>query len=258
MKNSNVLLLTIVIVCMGFLSSPAQEKSKIMKPTSSSEKAVKLYNQSIEAAENAEVEMSLRLMDEALKEDPNLFMAHAQRAIFALYNGNQEFFNKHAEKAIAADNQLSEAEMLLKTALIQLKEDPKTNLTATGKKIVKMYPQDKNSYYFLATFQTQNKNINGVIDTYKKGIKSVDNPAPFYNMLGYTYMGEGNMKEAEKNFNRYIELKPNHPNPYDSKGDYYMEIKEYKKAYESYMKAHELNPDWSYEKAEEAKEKMKE
>ncbi len=258
MNTLKILLLTTIVSFVCFSTSRAQEKSKMMIPTSSSEKAVQLYYQSLEAAENAEANKSLQLMNEALQEDPNLFMAHAQRAIFALYNGNRELFDKHAEKAIAAGNQLNEAEKLLKAALVRLQEDPKADLIDTGKKIVKLYPEDNNSYYILASFQTQKKDLKGVIKTYKKGIKSTGNPAPFYNILGYTHMSEGNMKEAEKAFDKYIELHPNHPNPYDSKGDYYMENKEYGMAYESYMKAHEINPDWSYEKAEKAKGMMNE
>lgn len=258
MKNLNVLLLVFAIVGMGIFTSWAQEKKKIMKPTSSSSRAVELYNQSIEAAENAEADKSQMLMDEAFKEDPNFFMAHTQNAIFALYSGNRESFNKHAEKAISGANQLNEAELLLKAAMVKLMENPDADLTGTGKKILKMYPHDKNSYYFLATFQMHNNDMKGVIGTYKKGINSVDNPAPFYNMLGYAYMGEGNMKEAEKAFNKYIELNPGHPNPYDSKGDFYMQTQEFDKAYENYMKAHEIDPGWSFEKAEKAKEKMNE
>jgi len=42
-------------------------------------------------------------------------------------------------------------------------------------------------------------------------------------------------------------------NPYDSKGDYFMNIKDYGKAYESFMKAYEIDTLWSYKKAMKAK-----
>jgi tetratricopeptide (TPR) repeat protein len=41
---------------------------------------------------------------------------------------------------------------------------------------------------------------------------------------------------------------------YDSKGDYYMFIKKYDKAYESYMMANSMDPSFSHEKAEMAKQ----
>jgi tetratricopeptide (TPR) repeat protein len=61
---------------------------------------------------------------------------------------------------------------------------------------------------------------------------------------------------AEKAFDKYIELKPNHPNPYDSKGDFYMQVKDYPNAWSSYMTANRLNESWSYEKMMNAKKLM--
>ena len=256
MKTLKLLLFTVFIL-LGWLSlSQAQEKSKMMVPTSSSENAVRLYYRSIEALENAEQNEADKFLDEALKEDPDFFIVHAQRALFALYHRNQVLFLKNADKALATHHELNEAEQLLKDALVLLKQDPKANMTDIGRKIVKMYPRDKNSYYDLAVFQTQQGDFKGAAGTYRKGIKVTGNPAPFYNMLGYTYMSDSDFKKAEKAFDKYIELKPNHPNPFDSKGDYYMETKEYDKAYESYMKAHQINHAWSYEKAEKAKKMM--
>ena len=60
-------------------------------------------------------------------------------------------------------------------------------------------------------------------------------------------------EEAANAFDKYIELSPNHPNPYDSKGDYFMKIKDYRNAYESFMKAHEIDSLWSFKKAMNAK-----
>lgn len=258
MKKQFFISLAIFFLFLSFSTSQAQEKSKEMQPTSSSEKAVDFYQQSMRAAENAELDKSIDLLDKALEKDPDFFMAHFQRAFFALFFGNREQFEKHAENAITVDKDLNNAEQLLKDALINLKKDQTANLTDTGKKLVEMYPEDKNSYYILATFQNRNKDYKEAAKTYRKGLKVTDNPAPFYNLLGYTYLRDGQMKKAEKAFDKYIGLEPHHPNPYDSKGDYYMQSQEYEKAYDSYMKAHALNSEWSLDKAEKAKEMMNE
>jgi tetratricopeptide (TPR) repeat protein len=60
--------------------------------------------------------------------------------------------------------------------------------------------------------------------------------------------------KAEEAFDKYIELEPKNPNVYDSKGDYYMYIKKYDKAYESYMTAYSMDPSFSHEKADIAKQ----
>jgi len=51
--------------------------------------------------------------------------------------------------------------------------------------------------------------------------------------------------EAAEALDKYIELKPDEPNPYDSKGDYYMAVEEYGKAYESFMKAVGIDSTWT-------------
>ena len=103
-----------------------------------------------------------------------------------------------------------------------------------------MYPKDVWTYWFLYTYQNIIRDFNGCAETLKKAREVTGNPAPVYNILGYTYMELGEQSEVAAAFDKYIELAPNNPNVYDSKGDYFMNIKEYRKAYDSYMKAYSL------------------
>ena len=83
-----------------------------------------------------------------------------------------------------------------------------------------------------------------------------ENQAPIYNTLGYTYIQLKQFEDAKSAFDKYIELEPDLPNPYDSKGDYYMAVENYELAFESFMKAYDLDTTWmaSYNKAMKAKE----
>ena len=69
-------------------------------------------------------------------------------------------------------------------------------------------------------------------------------------------MGVERYDEACEAFDKYLEMMPDAPNAHDSKGDYFMNIGDYKSAYECYMKAHELG--WGDGKAKTAREKMEE
>lgn len=42
-----------------------------------------------------------------------------------------------------------------------------------------------------------------------------------------------------------VKLYPDAPNPHDSKGDYYMAVEEYGKAYDSFMKAVDIDSTWT-------------
>jgi len=116
-----------------------------------------------------------------------------------------------------------------------------------------MYPNDPNSYTNMVFFQTLSGDTLGIVETLNEAINIAPNPASFYNQLGYAYLNLNRTDEAEKAFDKYIELQPKNPNVYDSKGDYYMFIKKFDKAYDMYMEAYSIDNSFSKEKAEIAK-----
>jgi Flp pilus assembly protein TadD len=195
-------------------------------------------------------------LNEALKEDPDFFRANLTLAFVSLNPDNQGEFKKFAEKAINTKSDLSDGEMLLKKALTRLYENPQSDVTDIGEELIDLYPKDESVYNFQAMLQNLNRDYKGSEKTYTELLKITDEPGPVYNQLGYAYMNMGDFEAAQKAFDQYIQLVPNHPNPYDSKGDYYMATKDFKNAYESYIKAHEINENWSYDKALKAKELM--
>jgi tetratricopeptide (TPR) repeat protein len=170
------------------------------------------------------------------------------------WSGTITQVNTYAGAAINCKTKLSQAEELLKSALVRLNENQNANVTDIGKKLVNLYPGDVNSYNNLFYFQSIINDTIGELETLNKGLKIAGNPAPFYNQLGYVYMSLKQNEKAEAAFNRYIESDPKNPNVYDSKGDFFMNISDYKKAYETYMKAYSLDNAWGYEKAQKAKQ----
>jgi tetratricopeptide (TPR) repeat protein len=66
-------------------------------------------------------------------------------------------------------------------------------------------------------------------------------------------------ERAEAALDNYIRLAPEQANPYDSKGDYFMATEQYEEAYDSYMKAYEIDSaafSVSKKKAKKAKLQM--
>ena len=196
---------------------------------------------------------ALETFKKALDQDKDFFMANYQLAFYFILNRDRDNFDKYADAAINCKAKLSEAEELLKEALVRLQQG-RTNLIDLGKKLVEMYPSDPNSYNNLVYFQSLAGDSTGMVETLNKAIKIAANPASFYNQLGYAYLTLKQNDKAEEAFDKYIELEPKNPNVYDSKGDFYMYIKKYDKAYESYMRAHSMDPSFSHDKAEMAKQ----
>jgi tetratricopeptide (TPR) repeat protein len=124
-------------------------------------------------------------------------------------------------------------------------KDQNADVTESGKELVKLYPNDPDAYFHLAFFQQIIEDYQGQVETLLKAAEIKEDPAYVYNSLGYTYMAMGQFDDAAKALDKYLGLKPEEPNPYDSKGDYYMAVEEYGKAYESFMKAVEIDSTWT-------------
>jgi tetratricopeptide (TPR) repeat protein len=225
----------------------------MMPVTTSSREAMSLYSQGIKYFDKVFVDKALETFKKALEQDPDFFMVNYQMAFYYLLNRDRDSFEDYAEAAINCKQKLSDAEGVLKDVLLRIKQG-RTDVTDAGRKLVEMYPNDPNSYNNLVYFQTLAGDSTGMVETLNKAIIVVQDPAPFYNQLGYAYLTLKQNDKAEEAFDKYIELDPKNPNVYDSKGDYYMYQKDFEKAYESYMKAYTMDPAFSHDKAETAKQ----
>lgn len=245
-----------VLLVMGLsvsIPSQGQQKKKLIPITTQSEKALALYNEAMKAAYKVDFAKFLDLANQALKEDPGFFRVNVDLAFYYFNLGITDQFKKYALNAIDCKAKLSKGELLVKDLVAKLVNNQAEDVTAIARKLVDMYPQDEYAYGCLSTAQGIIKDQQGAIGTMRKALEISENPGSWYNVLGYNYMAAKEYGEAGKAFDKYIELEPGNPNVYDSKGDYFYNIKDYQKAYESYLKAHAVDPNWSFDKAMYAK-----
>jgi tetratricopeptide (TPR) repeat protein len=247
------LIVLILLLSTGIFIAFQADNGKLMPVTTNSKSALSLYNKARKYFDDVDLDKGLESFRKALDQDPDFFMANYQLAIYYLMNRSVDDFEKYAEAAIKCKAKLNKAEELLKDALISVTKG-KTDLIEVGKKLVEIYPNDPESYNNLVSFQSLAGDTVGIVLTLKKAITIANNTAPFYNQLGYAYLTLKQNDKAEEAFNKYIELEPGNPNAYDSKGDYYMFVRKFDKAYELYMKANSINSTFSREKAEAAKQ----
>jgi Tfp pilus assembly protein PilF len=240
-----------LFIGMQVFSQP--EKAKTIPVTTNSKTALTYYRQAMKYFDEVRLKEALEAFNKALDQDQDFFMANYQLAFFYILNRQGDNFARYADAAINCKAKLSEAEELLRGVMVRLHEG-QINNTDLGKKLVDMYPNDPNSYNNLVSFQSLSGDSAGMVETLNKAIKIAAHPAPFYNQLGYAYITLKQIDKAEEAFNKYIELEPGNPNVYDSKGDFYMYIKKFDKAYESYMIAYSMDPAFSHDKAELAKQ----
>jgi Tfp pilus assembly protein PilF len=251
MKNLILFFLIAGISISGY-SQPVKDGK--MPVTTGSAEALSYYNKGMKSFDDVALNKASDLFMKSLKADPDFFMANFQMAIYYGGQGDPDSFLEYIDNAIRCKAQLSQAEELLRGALRKLKDDINADVTETGKKLVEMYPNDINAYNILFYFQTFVNDLEGELETMKQALKIAERRAPVYNQLGYVYLGLKQNDKAGECFDKYIELDPENPNVYDSKGDFFMVVKEYRNAYESYMKAYMMDTTFSIEKARRAKQ----
>jgi len=246
------LLVLFFVLALGLLSYSQSAKKDKMPVTTSSKTALATYNEALKTFEDVAIEKGIELLQKSLTDDPDFFMANYYLAFMNL--GNKEKLNQYGTAAVNCKAKLSKAEGLIKSTMEKFLEKKDADVTDIGKKLVEMYPKDVYAYYLLFNFQTIVGDQNGSHETLLKALEITQNPAPVYNLLGYSYMRLNQNDKAEAAFDKYIELAPDNPNVYDSKGDYYMNIQDYGKAYDTYMKAYALDTQWGLKKAQKAKQ----
>jgi tetratricopeptide (TPR) repeat protein len=241
-----------MLLFSGLLIYSQPLKDKIMPVTTGSHSALSLYVKAKKYYDDVHLDKAIETFTKALDQDPDFFMANYQLALFYLLNKSEDDFNSYAKDAINCKEKLSDAENILKDVLISFSEGH-IDVTDLGKKLVAMYPDDPEAYNNLASFQSLVDNTQGMVETLEKAVKVASDPAPFYNQLGYAYLALKENDKAGEAFDKYIELDPGNPNVYDSKGDYYLYMKKYELAYNSYMKAYGMDHSFSRDKAEMAR-----
>jgi tetratricopeptide (TPR) repeat protein len=247
------LILFITLFSIETIMFSQTENGNSIPITTNSKTALNSYSQAMKYFDDVKVKDALEGFKNALNLDPDFFMANYQLALFCFLNRDKDNFERFADAAINCKAKLSDAEVLLKDVMVKL-HNGQSDVVDLGKKLVEMYPNDPNSYNNLVSFQSVAGDSTGVVETLNKAIRIAKKPAAFYNQLGYAYITLKQSEKAEEAFNKYIELEPKNPNVYDSKGDFYMYMKKYDKAYESYMTANSMDPSFSKDKAEMAKD----
>jgi tetratricopeptide (TPR) repeat protein len=96
---------------------------------------------------------------------------------------------------------------------------------AALEQLINRYPEEKLAYYRLAVFAGYLNKIGKKLIYLNRAIE-ID---PWYkeaiNMLAYHYSDIGSINEAMETLDKYIEIAPDEPNPYDSRGEIYARAK---------------------------------
>lgn len=106
------------------------------------------------------------------------------------------------------------------------------------------YPDDPYILYRKATWTWSRGDLEEAERLYQRLIEIRPNWVISYNQLGYIAMMQGRFAEAEEYFKSYRFIAPDQANPHDSLGELFITLGRYDEAEESLEKAIEIKPDF--------------
>jgi tetratricopeptide (TPR) repeat protein len=239
--------LIILSICatmlLAFSASTAGEVGKI-PVTTKSDRALEYYLRGRSFAEKLRVPESRRYFQEAISEDSNFAMAYY---MLAFAQPSAKGFFESFNKALSLLDKCSKGEKLviLGTQAGDINGDPTTQ-RKYFRELVDMYPNDERAHNYLANHYFRQQMFELAIIEYERVNQINPTFSQSYNQLGYAYRFLGRYNDAEKAFQKYIELIPDDPNPYDSYAELLMEMGRFDESIKNYRKALKVSPEFSF------------
>jgi tetratricopeptide (TPR) repeat protein len=110
--------------------------------------------------------------------------------------------------------------------------------------LVAAYPNDERAHFNLGGYHFGQQDFPQAIEHYKKATEIAPSYSSAWNLLGYAYRQNADYANAEKAFQKYIELIPGDPNPYDSYAELLLKEGKFDDSITQYRKALAIDPNF--------------
>jgi tetratricopeptide (TPR) repeat protein len=232
---SMLLLAALLLAC----ASDTGETAEKMPVTTSSQEALKDFEQGRLLFEKLRAQESLEHFEKAIQKDPDFALA----CVYAsLAQPTAKGFFKKLDQAVAAKEKVSEGERLYVEGFKAGVDGFPTKQQELFGELVAKYPNDERAHTFLGNSLFGTQNYKKAIEHYEKATTINPEFSQPYNQMGYAYRFLEKYEKAEKAFKKYVELIPDDPNPYHSYGELLMKVGKYDESIAQYKKALEVNP----------------
>ena len=202
--------------------------------TTKSKEARQAYLEARGFAEALRAQNSIEHYQRAVSLDPDFALAE-----LGLANTSptaKEAF-EHLRKAVALAGKASKGERLL---ILATEAGLNGNLARQKElldELAAAFPRDERAQLNLGSYLYGVQDYEGAVASLTKATELAPDYAPPFNVLGYTYREMGRHPDAKRAFERYIELIPNDPNPYDSDAELLLKMGRFAESIGTYRKA---------------------
>jgi tetratricopeptide (TPR) repeat protein len=202
--------------------------------TTASEEARAEFLKGREMVDKLKITDSTAHFERAVSLDPNFALAELSLANSSPTGSG---FFEHLGKAVAAADKASEGERLL---ILAAQAGANANTVKQKEHLdalIAAHPNDERAQFAMGGYHFGQLNYPEAIAHYRKATEIDPSFSSAFNLLGYALRQNGDFAESEKAFQKYIELIPNDPNPYDSYAELLMKMGRFEDSIAQYRKA---------------------
>ena len=206
------------------------EDAKVIQWTSESDEAKSAFSLGMWQLYNLEWEQANKSFSDAIEQDESFAVAYAMRARTHFFMQNQSSAAEDLEVAVSMSLNASAAEKKMILSLYNDNELGTSSFNQVVERLVRKYP-DGSFLRFESIFATMAEVGPDMILRRGKDLYAMNpNFTPALNIMGYAYMQKDEMGLAKEVLQEQVRRQSGKANPYDSLGDYYLNMENNKMA----------------------------
>jgi len=238
------LVLVLLVAVVAGLSVYLATRERIYSTSSS--KALDYYKQGVESLMKFYFEEGRNFMELAVQEDPDFPLPY----LFLL---RMDFGDQTREQRTAWYKRLANPEerwtpferQLIELATGKVESENQDAVKQKLELFLREYSSQMEAFYLLLPmYQQLEEDPEKLVAYYEKLHQLFPNNVQILNQLGYFYVGLGEEEKARSAFEKYIFIRPDEANPYDSYGEMLYNTGHFQQAQEMFQKALERKSDF--------------
>ena len=211
--------------------------------TTSSEKALELYNEGIKYSDKWEGREAQQKFAAALRIDPNFILAN-------LYAGSDDpaLVRQYRARAVENKSNGTESEEIKVDMWLAQREGRQTDAMNLAKRLIELYPNSSEPYIILGDLQSQAQDFEAAIETYEKATKiNPKNLDAWFGLfthqipINYYYkLAPESLRSREKAVyyaDKMIEVAPDNPRSYNLRANIDRKFSDFENAKKYYQRA---------------------
>ena len=225
-------------------SSLAANAPSIEESATSNLEAYQHYKLGLDYSRRFLVKEAAQELEEAVRLDPNFALAYWDLGQVYQTEGDIQKSEETFAKVDQLQSRLPRKDLLSFLAEKAFRAGDDAGGRAGLAKLLEEFPREDDYRSYLAQKLLGVGEISQAIPVLETGLKLDSKSESLLNVMGYAQAFAGNLPAAIAANDQYIAVRPNDPNPWDTRGDIYFKLNHDDEAVEAYRKVIELKPDF--------------